>query len=58
MFECFLSPGEQVALLDEITDRLKPEEDVFLLLRLDPRAKVITLGTAHAPDDPPFFYQG
>lgn len=58
VFECFLSRGEQGALLTEVAGLLDLEEDAFLLLRLDPRARVIALGLAVAPQDPPFFYHG
>lgn len=58
VFECFLSAGEQGALLNEVRELLDEQEDCFMLLRLDPRAKVITLGMAVTPEDPPFFYHG
>lgn len=58
VFECFLSPSEQGALLSEVRGVLDIDEDAFLLLRLDPRAKVIALGIGVAPEDPPFFYHG
>lgn len=58
VFECFLSSGEQGSLLFEIRETLDLDEDAFLLLRLDPRAKTITLGIAVAAEDPPFFYHG
>jgi CRISPR-associated protein Cas2 len=38
-------------LLDLSTDR-------FLLLRLDPRSRVFTLGKALPPADPDYFYVG
>lgn len=58
VFECFLSAGEQGSLLSEVRETVNLDEDAFLLLRLDPRAKVITLGIGVAPADPPFFYHG
>jgi CRISPR-associated protein Cas2 len=58
VFECFLSAGEQGALLTDIRGMLDSDEDAFMLLRLDPRATVIALGIGVAPDDPPFFYHG
>lgn len=57
VFECFLSPAEQSALLAEITPIIEPE-DRFLLLRLDPRSQVLTFGIAVPPQDPNFFYLG
>jgi CRISPR-associated protein Cas2 len=38
-------------VLDETADR-------FFLLRLDPRSRVHTLGTALEPADPSYFYFG
>jgi CRISPR-associated protein Cas2 len=35
---------------------IDPEEDRFLVLRLDRRGKVLTLGKAVAPVDPPWYY--
>ncbi|MHB8743778.1 MAG: CRISPR-associated endonuclease Cas2 [Sulfuricaulis sp.] len=58
VFECFLSVGERGTLLSEVRGLLDSDEDAFILLRLDPRAKVIALGIGVAPDDPPFFYHG
>lgn len=58
VFECFLTPGERCALLVEIEAVIDPVEDRFVLLRLDPRAKVQTLGVAIRPADPAFFYVG
>lgn len=58
VFECFLSPAERRRLLTDMGEALDLAEDTFLLLRLDPRAKVIVLGRAVAPEDPPFFYHG
>ncbi len=55
VFECFLSEGERSSLLGEVAAVLDGE-DRFFLVRLDPRSRVITLGIAVAPEDPPFFY--
>lgn len=57
-YECFLTEAERAALLDELGAILDPAEDAFLLLRLDSRATVHTLGIAVPPEDPPFFYHG
>lgn len=56
--ECFLSPAEKARLLLDMASVLDETEDSFMLLRLDPRSKVHTLGIAVAPEDPPFFYHG
>ena len=55
--EIFLTPAERHALLKEMR-ALLTQVDRFLLLRLDPRADVQTLGNAQAPVDPDFFYLG
>lgn len=57
-YECFLTQAERTALLDGMRAVLDRGEDRFLLIRLDPRARVHTLGVAVAPEDPPFFYHG
>lgn len=57
VFECFLTEAERRRLLAEIQEVLAPE-DSFLLVLLDPRSPVRTLGIGVAPSDPPFFYIG
>jgi CRISPR-associated protein Cas2 len=57
-YECFLSPGEKTALLRDMAQVLETAEDRFLLVGLDPRSRVYTLGVATEPVDPPFFYIG
>lgn len=57
VFECFLSGAERRRLLSEISAVLEAA-DSFLMVRLDPRSKVITLGVAVPPEDPPFYYVG
>ncbi|AGA33155.1 CRISPR-associated protein Cas2 [Thioalkalivibrio nitratireducens DSM 14787] len=56
--EVFLTPAERGDLLHDMAMILDEEEDRFLLLRLDPRARVYTLGKAQAPSDPDLFYLG
>lgn len=58
MFECFLTPVERRQLLDDLRKVIEPRDDRFLLIRLDPRSRVQTLGIAVEPEDPPFFYHG
>ena len=58
VFECFLTDAEKRELLAGVRGVLDAEEDRFVLLRLDPRAKVRTLGKAVKPVDPPWFYVG
>lgn len=54
--ECFLTEGEKARLLHDMALVLEEDEDSFLLLRLDPRARVLTLGRGIEPADPPYFY--
>jgi CRISPR-associated protein Cas2 len=54
--ECFLTAGERAGLLCDMAAVLEEDEDSFLLLRLDPRARVLTLGKAVEPVDAPYFY--
>lgn len=58
VFECFLSDTEKCALLAEVAEVIDKEEDRFLLVRLEPRLPVVTLGIAVAPVDPDFYYVG
>ena len=56
--ELFLTPAEReqmVAAMDALIDKAT---DRFLLLKLDPRSRVYTLGRAIAPADPEYFYVG
>ncbi len=55
VFECFLTEAERRRLLADIGAVLAPE-DSFLLVHLDPRSRVRTLGLGVPPEDPPFFY--
>ena len=56
VFECFLTQAEKETLIHRVRGVIDPEEDRFLLLRLDHRGKIHTLGKAIAPVDPPWFY--
>jgi CRISPR-associated protein Cas2 len=58
VFECLLTPAEAAAVLAEMAGLLRPAEDRFLLLRLDPRARRFTLGRAAPPHFSECFYQG
>jgi len=58
VYECFLSDAEQQQLLGAVDDLMNHQEDRFFLLRLNPQAKVATLGIAVRPVDPSFFYIG
>lgn len=54
--ECFLSEGEKAQLLHDMALVLEEDEDSFLLLRLDPRARTLTLGKAIEPVDAPYYH--
>lgn len=56
--ECFLSLAEREALSAELARLIDPAEDSVLMLRLDPRMGVHTLGLGEKPRDEPFFYVG
>lgn len=57
-YECFLTPAEEARLLQDMALVLEEAEDSFLLIGLDPRSRVHTLGRAVAPADPDAFYLG
>jgi CRISPR-associated protein Cas2 len=54
--ECFLTDVERARLLRDMEAVLKETDDSFLLLRLDPRARVLTLGKAVEPMDAAYFH--
>ena len=56
--EIYLTPAERLQLVQDIGALIDPQTDRFLLLRLDPRSRVFTLGKAVAPADPDYFYVG
>ena len=58
VFECFLTPAERRDLVQQMQGVLDATDDRFVLLRLDPRGKIRTLGKAVEPTDPPWFYVG
>ena len=58
VFECFLTPGEQVTLLAEMEELLDPEEDRFVLIALDLSRPARTLGIGIPMADPVWFYIG
>ncbi len=55
-YECWLSEGERAELLYDMALILEESEDRFLLIGLDPRSPVQTLGLAKNPADPDLFY--
>lgn len=54
--ELFLTPSERDTLVADMNTMLDLATDRFLLLRLDPRSRVHTLGKAVQPADPDYFY--
>ena len=56
--ELFLTPAERQRLVEDMSVLIDMDTDRFLLLRLDPRSRVHTLGKALAPADPDYFYIG
>ncbi len=56
--EIYLTPAERSALVKDMGALMDLGSDRFLLLRLDPRSRVHTLGKAVAPSDPDYFYVG
>ena len=58
VFECFLTPTERRALLDEIGEVIDRREDRFLLLPLARDRTVKILGIALPPEDPAYYYVG
>lgn len=58
VYEVYLTPAEKGDLLANMLTVLDEAQDRFVLLRLDPRAKVYTLGKAVKPKDPAYFYVG
>lgn len=56
--EIFLTEAERDALVNDMNNLLDLSTDRFLLLRLDPRSKVRTLGKAVQPADTNLIYIG
>lgn len=56
--EVWLTAAEKGELLLEMSLVLNLHEDSFLLIRLDPRQPVHTLGVAIPPSNPDWFYVG
>lgn len=56
--EMFLTPAERTQLIEDMSVLLQHDTDRFLLVRLDPRSRVHTLGRAVVPVDPDYFYVG
>lgn len=57
-YECWLTPMEWKALHTGMASVMEPARDQFVLIPLEPRRPLVTLGMAQAPADPDFFYFG
>ena len=55
-YECWLNDAEKAELLLDMALALDEMQDSFMLIGLDPRGRVRTLGIALAPVDPDIFY--
>ena len=55
VYECFLTTAERGHLLADLAQIVDEDTDRLLLLRLDPRPRVVTLGIAVPPVDPPYY---
>ena len=58
VYECFLTSAEKRTLLADMTSVIDDVEDRFILIRLDERGCVRTLGKGVPPQDQSFFYVG
>lgn len=58
LYECWLTAGELQQAMAALRALIDPLEDRVVLVRLDPRAAIHTLGVAVKPHDGEFFYQG
>ena len=58
LYECWLTAGELQQAMAALRALIDPLEDRVVLVRLDPRAAIHTLGVAIKPQDGEFFYAG
>lgn len=56
--EVWLTAADKRRVLEQMAFILGDGTDRFMLLRLDPRSRVLLLGRARAPADPDCFYIG
>lgn len=57
LYECWLTTGELQQAMAALRRLIDPATDRVVLVRLDPRAAIHTLGVAVKPLDGEFFYQ-
>lgn len=58
VYECWWSPAEAAAVREFTRGAIDADDDAVLVLRLDPRATVRTLGRGTPPSDPDIFIFG
>ena len=58
VFECFLTPRERSTLAADACSIMAPDEDRFMLLRIEERTQPVLLGIAAPAADPEFYYVG
>lgn len=58
LYECWLDGDELARLRHAVATTIDPATDRAALIRLDPRATVLTLGVAQAPVDASFIFLG
>jgi CRISPR-associated protein Cas2 len=58
VYECWCTPAELTAVINEVQGLIRPEEDRVHVIRMDGRSRTHTLGIAVPPADPAFFYFG
>lgn len=56
VFECYLNQTEKNHLMAQLQSIVCRTEDSCLILQLDPRMHITTLGIALCPTDPDWFY--
>lgn len=56
--ECYLTDAERRELRSKLAKAIDHRSDSVIMLSLDPRQAVRTLGIARPPRDPQFFYVG
>lgn len=58
VYECWLTPAEANRLAATTGAQLDPATDSFLLLHLDPRGRIVSLGRAAPARRADCFYEG
>ncbi len=58
VYECFLTDGELKFVMSKLKRMINPHFDRVHIFVMDPRVKNLTLGLAHPPKFPDYFYLG